>query len=356
MEELNAKLNKIPVQVKCEPFSVFFLDDLEIIRDLKDLVYRIDSLKSMSCRRIAILDCLPSEHSRFPIVELTHNPYNSNLSEIIFHKYSRLYKYVLSQKQLSKIITSDTSVDVIFLILVDGLSYEDCKNRENVRPCLVNGATLTSVGFKNIIGKPPIAYKLFKKNFHSRLGFSYWSRENELTDVLFETFDPTTQLFRIDEFDGVLSILKKENLIKTFVQIVQSGLDGISHRSWDRPPIKAIVCRIFDEYIPSLAELVLSKNLTGLIYLVSDHGIWWKPQKGKTESCILLDDKRAKSKRFLSGHLIRDNVRHVTCYGENYSLLKYPYIFKEYRRNEWGTHGGISYFESIVPFFKMEVY
>lgn len=356
IEGLNAKLNKIPVMVKCEPLSLAFLDDLEIICDLKDFINKIDSLQNLDCHRIAILDYLSSEYNRFPVVELSHDPYNEDLSEILFNKYNTLSKFIFSQKQISKIITSDTNVDVIFLILVDGLSYEDCKTKKNVQPCLVNGATLTNVGFQNIIGKPPIAYKLFKKNFKNRLGFSYWSRENELTNILFKTFDPDIEMNQVDEFDNILLILEKKSLIKTYVQILLSGLDEICHKNWGRPPINAIVSQLFDEYIPNLSELILSKNLIGLIYLVSDHGILWKPNKKDTEKHILLVDKRAQSKRFLHGHLIHDKVKHVSCYGKNYSLLKYPYIFKKYRKNEWGTHGGISYFESIVPFLRMEVY
>lgn len=356
LEELDTKLNRIPVIVKCEPLSLSFLNDLKIISDLKNFIYKMDSLKDLNSKRVVILDYLSSEFNRFPIFKLSHNPYNADLSELLFSKYNILSKSIFSQKQISKIITSDTAVDVIFLILVDGLSYDDCKNKKNVKPCLVNGTTLTYVGFQNIIGNPPIAYKLFKKNFKNRLGFSYWNRGNELTDILFKTFDSDIGMYQTDEFDNILLILEKKSLIKTFVQVVMPGLDGVCHRNLGRPPINAIVSQLFDEYIPKLSELILNKNLMGLIYLVSDHGIWWKSKKRDTNRYILLFDRRAQSKRFLSGHLIHDKVRHVTCYGKNYSLLKYPYIFKKYRRNEWGTHGGISYFESIVPFLKVEVY
>lgn len=356
LKELDYKLNQIPFIVKCNPFSLAFLENIEIISNIKEFIYEIDSLKKTNCNRYAIIDYLQSEYTRFPLAELLDDPFQPNASEILFNKYTQLQNLIFNQKQISKYITSNTKYDVIFLILVDGLSYENCKVRENVYPCFVNGATITEVGFKNIIGKPPIAYRLYKKYFRNRFGFSYWNRENNISNTIFEMFDKNTQMFQVSEFDEIVTILKKNRLNKTFVQILISGLDEMCHRNWDRPPIEAIVNRIFENYIPSLKEIILSKNLSAMLYLISDHGIWWKPKINSQEKYIVLNDKRGQSKRFFSGHLIHDKVKHVTCYNKNYSLLKYPYILRSFKKNEWGCHGGISYYESIVPFLKMEVY
>lgn len=356
LKELDYKLNQIPFIVKCNPLSLAFLENIEIISNLKEFIYELDSLSETSCKRYAIIDYLQSEYNRFPLVDLLDDPFQPNASKILFNKYKQLPNFVFNQKQILKRITSNIKHDVIFLILIDGLSYENCKGRENVYPCFVNGATLTEVGFRNIIGNPPIAYRLYKKYFKNRFGFSYWNRENKLSNIIFEMFDKNTQMFQVSEFDEIITILKKNNLNKTFVQILTHGLDGMCHRNWDRPPIEAIVNRIFENYIPSLKELILSKNLSAMLYLVSDHGIWWKPEINSKEKYIILNDKRAQSKRFFSGHLIHDKVIHVTCYGKNYSLLKYPYMFMSFNKNEWGCHGGISYYESMVPFMEMEVY
>lgn len=356
LEELDYKLNQIPFIVKCNPLSLAFLEDLEIISNIKEFICEIDSLKKTNCKRYAIIDYLQSEYTRFPLVDLLHDPFRPDASKILFNKYKQLPNLIFNQKQIPKYIVSNTKYDVIFLILIDGLSYENCRERENLYPCFVNGATLTEVGFRNIIGDPPIAYRLYKKYFKNRFGFSYWNRENKLSNIIFNMFDKNTQMFQTSEFDEIFTILKGSNLNKTYIQILLSGLDEICHKNWDRPPIKAIVNRIFEEYIPSLTELILSKNLSGMLYVVSDHGIWWKPEINSQEKYIILNDKRAQSKRFFSGHLIHDKVIHVTCYGKNYSLLKYPYIFTSFKKNEWGCHGGISYHESIVPFFRMEVY
>ena len=106
-------------------------------------------------------------------------------------------------KRYTNRILINTRVDTIVLILVDGLSFDDCKNQPFVTPCLVNGATITPVGFRNIIGKPPIEYNLFKRGFKSRIGFSYWDRSNELTNLIFTGFDPDAQLYKVEEFDQI---------------------------------------------------------------------------------------------------------------------------------------------------------
>ena len=152
-----------------------------------------------------------------------------------------------------------------------------------------------------------------------------------------------------------LSELEKHKLYKTYVQIIISGLDQFAHEFRDRPPIRAWVERLFSYYIPSITEILRNKRLTGQIYMVSDHGILWKPNR-RDKKYIVVPEIQATRKRLLSGHKIRNNVIHVTCFGDDYSLLKYPYIYKDFRSNEWGTHGGISYFKSIVPFYKLEVF
>ena len=49
------------------------------------------------------------------------------------------------------------------------------------------------------------------------------------------------------------------------------------------------------------------------------------------------------------------NSKQFNYYGKNYTVLAYPYLFNSLTTLEWGTHGGISFQESVVPFVKLEV-
>ena len=355
LEILDNMLNLAHVIVKCNPISLFYLNDLSIIKNIEDLITILDLPNENECKRYAILDYFQSKHHRFSFVELKHNPFQIDLNGILFNKYQEIQRIFFSQKDIARLISNNTNYDVIILILIDGLSYEDCRNLDNISPCFVNGATLTEVDFKNIIGNPTIATRLYDKHFFNRLCFSYWNRDNPLTNNIFFAFDKDTQMKQVDEFDEIIFQLKNKEINRSYIQILINGLDQVSHKNWDRPPIKSRVECIFKTYIPKLRKIILDKNLCGKIYAVSDHGVWWRPKIDSIEKYQIITDKRANAKRYLSGNLIRDKVRHVTCYGKRYSLLKYPYIFRDYKKNEWGCHGGISYYESIVPFYQMEV-
>jgi len=355
LNELACFLDRAPAILSSDPLSAAFLDDVQVIGDQQEFVKRMDAPQPQPSARMVIIDAQASYYERLPRVTLNHDPYRPELGNVLYEKYHDIMRWAFTQKDIAGRILSDTKVDTIILVLVDGLSYDDCKDRPSIIPCLVNGATITAVGFRNIIGDPPLAYRLFKKGFKSKLGFSYWDRGNDLTNMLFQGFDPQAQMHRVAEFEEIIEQLSKRRLTKTFVQIVLSGLDQFAHYNRGRPPIKELVERLFGYYLTAIAGVVRQQKLTGLLYMISDHGIWWRPRPSEKSAIVVPDDK-AKRKRLLAGHLIRNNVLHVTCYGEAYSLLRYPYIFRDFKRTEWGTHGGLSYYESVVPFLKVEVF
>lgn len=353
IEGLKNLLKKTPVILQSDPITLAYLENVEVVENLQSFIKKLDMPIQMASDDIVIIDKSIFDFSRFPAVQITEDLFKPELNELLFAKYEFLSKYLFTQKDVGKLIASDVDTDVIILYLVDGLSYINCRDIREVEPCFVNGATLTDVGFRNIVGDPPIAYKLFENGFKSRIGFSYWERDNGLTNILFEGF-VDEQMHRVSEYDSIIQILKEESLEKTFVQIVVAGCDGVAHKNRDRPPVRQLVKRIFEEYIQKMEDIIRDKGLHGIMYLVADHGIWWKPN-GNEEEYIVISDSRAKSKRFLDGHIIRNDVLHVESYGKKYSLLKHPYLFSDYAINEWGTHGGISYYESFVPFYKREV-
>jgi hypothetical protein len=353
IKELEQLLKRTPVILQSNPIALAYLKNVRVVGNLQSFLREIDMPTQMKNEDIIITDTRHLDTDMFPIVEITEELFKPELHELLFENYDRLSGHLFSQSRVGDVITSNTDVDTIVLFLVDGLSYIDCRNTTGVIPCFVNGATFTEIGFRNVIGVPSIAHRLFEKGFKSRLGFSYWERDNKLTDILFEGF-VGDQMRRVSEYDSITNILRENKLEKTFVQIVTAGCDEIAHKHRDRPIVDAIVKRIFEEYIPKVEEIISDKNLRGIIYLIADHGIWWRNRTGDTEH-IVTPDPRTNHKRYFDGHVITSDVLHVECFGKKYSLLKYPYLFNDFAINEWGTHGGISYYESFVPFYKKEV-
>lgn len=205
------------------------------------------------------------------------------------------------------------------------------------------------------MGKPLIAHRLFKRGFRRRMGFSYWDRDNQLTDVLFHGFDPATQMFKVNEFKEVLLALDRLPPEQTYVQILTNGLDVISHRHRGRPPVEAFARHLYEDVLLALVERLKEMGAMALVYAAADHGILWKPEPETSEELIVVPDERANSHRYARGAFLVPHSRQFNCYGTNYTVLGYPYLFRPLTGLEWGTHGGISFQESVVPFVKLEV-
>jgi len=348
-------LDRIPVVCNGPPLWLAEYSNVRIVSGMSTLAREMDTPKPMDLTRIAVVEDSQQQFHRFPVISLVSPEDKEAFSIALFERYEQVESYAFSQVRIAEEILSDTVIDTIILMLVDGLSYDDCPKNPFIQPCLVNGPTITRVGFRNIVGRPPLAVRLYRAGFKRRRGFSYWDRKNELTNELFAGFDPASQVTRVVEFDQIYRELADETLHKTFVQIVTAGLDTVAHISRERPLVGALVRRILEEYVGGLQELLLEKGLSGIIYMVSDHGILWKDWPGQPCSLRLIPDAKATSHRYSVGTRIVPHTRRFTAYGQEFAVLPYPLVFRGLRRNEWGTHGGISYYESVVPFLKMEV-
>ena len=87
-----------------------------------------------------------------------------------------------------------------------------------------------------------------------------------------------------------------------------------------------------------------------LTLLTADHGILWRDALG--ERARLVDDvfpDDVRSPRYIKGSILRAYGRCVRSEGQNYTLLGYPWLTRPLHNNEWGVHGGISAWESVVP-------
>jgi hypothetical protein len=87
-----------------------------------------------------------------------------------------------------------------------------------------------------------------------------------------------------------------------------------------------------------------------LAYLTADHGILWRDSiEGKIEVASDLFHEDARSPRYIKGALLRNYGRIIKSSGQAFTLLKLPWMTRNFRNDEWGVHGGISASESIVP-------
>ena len=358
MSQLDAVLDRTPVVYEGEPLLLAELDNLVVERDVWQYVQRVDDPALVPVERTVLLGPVTTYFDRWPMVQMdTKVPAElRRFNRSLFQNYDQVRRFAFTQSAIAARIEEDLDVDVIVLLLIDGLSYADWMDYPGVESCLVEGPTITPVGFRNVVGKPSIARRLFRRGFRKRLGFSHWDRDNQLTDVLFYGFDPSTQMFRANEFKEVLLALDGLPPEQTYVQILTNGLDAISHRHRGRPPVEAIARHLYEDVLLALVERLQKMGVTALVYATADHGILWKPEPERTdEELVVVRDERANSHRYAKGAFLVPHSRRFSCYGTNYTVLAYPYLFQPLTNLEWGTHGGISFQESVVPFVKLEV-
>ena len=137
---------------------------------------------------------------RFLVERFTELPpiesINAHLPERVFTRVP-----ILRQGEIAARITQDTLLhgyQVVIMILVDGLSYDDVRQWHlEVEPCLVDGPSITfartqtgrvaaDVGFPRIVANPPLARQLQAVGLRHSRGYTYWDREeNDVTEYLF---------------------------------------------------------------------------------------------------------------------------------------------------------------------------
>lgn len=366
LEQLRDLLDNTPVIAEMHPVSRCYLPtDVAIYDTSPELAWSLDTPDTTRPLRSLILKGDPLYATRFPRVQVDHDPFTPDLNRVLHKRFDEISTLMLSQSQLSRRIAHKAEErDVIALMLIDGLSYGDVDRwlDENpaghVRlvPCLVDGPTLTEVAFPRIIGDIPPAMHLFDSGFRQRMGFTYWSREhNPLTDEIFRTI---TDVDAVGDFSTILATVRRQIRAsperKMYLQILRTGLDGYAHHQKRKPPIEAIVDTIMDEML-SLANLLYEAGRSARINLTADHGILWRdefepeivghaPARSSPRSCEWRDLYRQDE----PGQRFAVAGREIYC-------LAYPKTRRALRIDEQGVHGGISFQESIVPFLTMKI-
>lgn len=364
LETVLAVLEETPAVVHMHPVSLCYLpNDVVVFNSPDEAIAQLDQKSTNLPTRWLIRSSGNQVPDRFPCLHCIHDPFTETLNTILFHRFDAIASSMLCQSALAAKITDEARhSDLVVFLLVDGLSYIDLQDLNEIlgqsveiQPCLVDVPSVTRVAFPNIIGEPCLAARLFDVGYHRRLGFSYWTREdNKLTDRLFHTIPHMSKVGAFGELMVSLrNHLSGANHGKTYVQIIRTGLDGYAHSQKRKPPVRAIVEEIWHEF-EQLAQLCREtyekQGLRSTLFLTADHGILWSD---KFQPEIIGDAPGKSSPRWCSWKDLyhqREQGRRFLVGDEEFFCLGYPKLRRPLRIDEQGVHGGISFQESVVPF------
>lgn len=340
-----------PVMAQMEQLCLAFLplEKLQIFETASELVAILDCLEVQSDYAMMLtLDWNPQYANRLIPLKVSHQPLTTELNQVLKRRWDFIKSTLICQSMLPDLIAQPTGASCTILILVDGLSWADFSaywpEPVPAQPVLVDGASTTEQGMKRIVGKPPVVERLFAQGCDRAIGFSYWTREdNALTDQLFAFFGENVQ--KVRDFQDVLEGLMQIDLNNTYVQIVRQGLDGLCHKHRDRPNPGNSVLALAQDW-RSLLECLQNRGISAQVFLTSDHGILWKLGH---DLQVLPQGKWMDSPRYFKYSYPSPQTLEIVFEGKTYSLLNYPYIGRDFRINEWGMHGGLSFEESVVP-------
>ncbi len=365
IETLQKLLQLAPVMGQFHPlWSLCLPPEVEISASAKVVAEKLDSLERHPEQPILITEYAPAFADRFLTHHLPDCPPMTLVNNGLTTRAATNH-HLLTQKDIGQRLVNDAikhGYDTVILMLVDGLSYEDTRHWPyHSTPCLIVGPSITfartergdivpDVGFPAIVGKFSIARQLAQAGLPYSRGFSYWEREqNDVSSFLFSGM-PLEKVVGINQ---ALDYLGELNLQSTYIQIVREGTDGLAHsrREVTQREVESTVDAVLDDFT-YLISLVAESGLKGAVYLVSDHGILWKQQHTfeRIPSENSAHVRYSWEKPTDSSCTYTVQTSNGPCY-----LYHYPYNGRQLRANDSGTHGGLSYWESIVPFVHVEV-
>jgi hypothetical protein len=361
---LQKRLQQAPVMGTFHPLVPLCLSpEVEVTDNPTALAEELDNLSPHRERPVLITHVDNRYKKRFIQYDIPHCPSPEVLSFSLSKHIHTAQEHLLTHRKISQRIAQDVKnhgYQIVILLLVDGLGYFDTQEwPEHSEPCFVDGPTITyfehkeqiikDIGFPAIVGRPSIARRLSQLGFSHSQGFSYWKRCNEVSDYLFKGV-PLQQVNSIEE---ALSAIQSMKLSGRYVQIIREGLDGLAHhrREVSTDEIDATVAAIHRNY-RHLVQNVAQTGLRGSVYLTSDHGILWKKQHVLEK----VQGGRGKHTRYmLSRPEASQRFSRVSIARQTFYLCHYPYLASHIPANDSGVHGGISPWESLVPFVQVEV-
>lgn len=365
IDELLRLLAVAPVMGRVHPLWPLCLPpETEVVADARGVALEMDATALHPVRPVLITALDYAYADRFLAATLDTPPaadvVNDGLPRCLTAARS-----LLTHRRVAERIANDTRARgyrCVVLLLVDGLSYEDTRHwPEAPEPVFIDGPSITfarmpdgtvrrDVGFPAIVGDPPLAARLNSLGLARARGYSYWSREsNDVAATMFEGMP----LRRVGSMAEAITLLGNEPLDGLYAQLVRIGTDGLAHgrREVGSREVAETVAAVHAA-LRGLVDLLARQGVSGAVYLTSDHGMLWR----REHPLQLSASYPSSHPRYVSGALPADAPA-VSWEGDGgvYSLFHYPYLGLNLRANDSGVHGGLSYWESIVPLVRVEV-
>ncbi len=343
-------LDAFPPALLGDPLNLLFLEEAAPIGSAREYLCALDSPGLCEERREYLVGT-PLQWP-FPAAAIGGRPDPYALSDVLFTRFSYASALVPAQDAVGQILLDRVRrarPDMVLLVIVDGLSYYDLPESDGLSPCLVTGVSNTSFGHRCIVGKPSISQRLFSEDYKHQTGFTYFDvAQNQLASDLYAGFGDA-RMHRVSETDEIVQVLKRERMARGFVQVTSSGLDELAHKHRNRPPIRNYVDGILDGFGDLIACLRRGGRRV-LACLTADHGILWRDNlRGREQYFPGVTPSESNHPRHIARGIVRDCAHVWRSEGASYSLLRFPFLTRKLRQNEWGVHGGISAWESIVP-------
>ncbi len=350
IQALSSALDAYPAAFQGNPLNLLFLNDARPIRSAREFLCDMEGIELREERREYLIGAITDWP--FPAVSVARRPDHWQLSERLFERFDTVREVVQTQRDIGPELcrrAARTDADVVALLIVDGLSYYDLPDTPEILPCLVDGVTITKYGFREVVGKPPVSQRLFAMGYRQQQGFTYFDvASNELAGNLFDLF-ASAQVTRIARFEDCLDYMTPMRFPRGYVQITAPGLDRLCHHHHDQPPRAQYLHRILDNF-DALTEKLSEGGRKVVTCLTADHGILWRdalPDGGSVVESPTPED--VYHPRYFKGGLIREYAHVYACQGQTFSLFRTPYLTRPLKHTEWGVHGGISAWESLVP-------
>ncbi len=365
IDELLRLLAVAPVMGRFHPLLPLCLPpETEVVADARRVAVEMDGFTAHAARPVLITELNHVYGDRFLTASFVVPPEAEAVNIGLPGRLSAA-RSLLTHRTVADRIVADAAARhyrCVVLMLVDGLSYEDVGHwSEAPEPVFIDGPSITfsrgsdgsvlrDVGFPAIVGDPPLAQRLAGVGLNRARGYSYWRREsNDVSAVLFKGMP----LRRVDGMAEALATLEDEPLDGLYVQIVRIGTDGLAHgrREVSRLEVEATVAAVHAD-LHSLVALLQRQEISGAVYLTSDHGMLWKHEHVLKP----VTDYPSNHPRYATGVLTGGApVTFFEASNQTFSLYHYPFLGMNLRANDSGVHGGLSYWESIVPFVRIEV-